>query len=188
MDYNALTAGISHDGIKNRTDIKVLVCGLLARAGEKLTASDMTDILCGSSAVNYFELLGAIDDLCSSGNITKDGGDILILTENGRSASEQLWYELPVTVREKTEAALKKVCVRRRSERENEFRVTELENGCEAECIINNGGERLMSVTLTLPDKSYVKKVRERFHGDPERLYRLVLFQLTGDASFAPED
>ena len=186
-ELNALSIGVSPDGLKNRTSIKVLVCGMLSRVDGSLDRKGLIDVIYGRSLANYMELCSAIEELRQSGNIAEREDGSLFATDEGRAASDELWAELPLTVREKAIAAAEKYCSRLRSERDNTFSVEELEHGCRVRCSINDGGEELMGISFYLPNKSYVKAVRERFYSEPEYIYQMILAQLTGDSSIAPE-
>ena len=189
MERNALTAGVAHDGVKNRTEIKVLICGLLSRASEKIDRSDIVEIICRAAMANYFELVSSVDELITTGNIIAGEDGALSVDAAGVDAADELWSHLPVTVREKTLASMKEYCDLRRSKKQNGFRIEQLsDGGCRVYCSINNRDDELMGISFYLPDKSYAKDVRERFYRDPERIYRIVLAQLTGDMTLMPED
>lgn len=189
MERNALSAGVAHDGVKNRTEIKILVCGLLSRTKEKLDRSDVVEIVCRVAMANYFELVSSVDELIGTGNLKAGEDGTLSVDAAGAQAADELWSQLPVTVREKTLASMEEYCALRRSKKENGFRIEELGGGgCRVYCSIKDSGDELMGISFYLPDKSYAKDVRERFYRNPERIYRIVLAQLTGDRTLMPSD
>lgn len=187
MENNALTAGVSPDGLKNRRDIKILVCFLLNTAAEPLAREDLTKIMCDKCLANYFEICDAIDRLIKNGNVLIDNETgFLSLSADGKTVAENLYDDLPLTVREKATATAMKLIARRRSERENRVEITKCDGGCKVECTLMSGDLALMSVSLYVPDKRYASKVREQFLDNPESIYRTVLSQMTGERDLAP--
>ncbi|MBE6754702.1 MAG: DUF4364 family protein [Ruminococcaceae bacterium] len=189
MENNALTAGVSPDGLKNRTGIRILICWLLCNSSELLTADDVTDLICGNRLANYFEVCDAIAQLVEGGNIDKDPAGLLLPNDDTRLAAS-LIGDLPLTVREKSAAALESFIRRRISMRENRVVIEPLEIGCRVSCTIMNGSEELMSVSMYVPSKQYAERIRDRFFDDTEQMYRQIFAQLTGDNSLSntPQD
>ncbi len=187
MENNALTIGVSPDGLKNKMEIKVLICALLSFANEPLTQEELIGIITERSLANYLELCSAFDSLTDSGSIVKDNDSgNLTVTDTGKVAADEMWGSLPRTVREKSKQSLQKHLRNRRNRRDNTVTVTNLPDGCRISCSVRNGQESLMDVSLYLPDTRYAEKAKERFFDDPEYIYRLVLSHLTGDRSVAP--
>lgn len=186
MDNDTLTAGVAPDGIKNRTDIRILICYMLDQFDEPLTKTDLIELIFTNKYANSIETLSAIEHLIDNDHLMYNKAtDALLLAPLGKRVSDDLSSRLPLTIREKSYAAIEKLLYRRRSERENGFLVEERPDGYNVTCII--GGKTpetgAMSVSLPLPNKRRVNEARERFFDDPEGLYRLVYAYMTGDQS-----
>ena len=74
-----------------------------------------------------------------------------------------------------------------RSRRENRVEIQETERGWQVDCHISGGDMELLSFTLYVPDRAQAEFVRDRFHRNPEGIYRLLLAALTGDRALARE-
>ncbi|MBR2503181.1 MAG: DUF4364 family protein, partial [Oscillospiraceae bacterium] len=101
MNENAaFSAGVRFGGLTDRTEIKILICYLLASAGQSLTAQQIIDTLVGQQLVNYFELHDALSHL-SAQNIITDSDGVYSITEEGIDISRQLEKALPFSVKER---------------------------------------------------------------------------------------
>lgn len=182
MDNHTFTAGVSPDGIKNGTDIKILICYILSKADEPMDRGDVLGIIYEHRLANYLEAGDAMAKLIQNDHISDDENGVLSLTALGKRVAEDLYRRLPNTVRAKSDRATVKLCSRRRNERENTVAIDECANGYRVCCTIPCGseGDTLMSVSLYCPTLSRANQMRERFFDDPAALYRAVLSCLSG--------
>jgi len=186
MDNDTLTVGVSPDGIKNRTDIRILICYMLDQFQEPLTKSDIIELIFVNRYANYIEALSAIEHLIGNDHLMHNPAtDALLLAPLGKRVSDDLSSRLPNSIKRKSRDAIEKMLKRRRSERENGYIVEPCEGGFNVTCVIGSQEPEkgLMSVSLLLPTPERVNEARERFFDDPESLYRLVYAQVTGDDS-----
>lgn len=180
MDDRALTAGISHDGLRSRREIKILICYIVNSFDEPLSRQDLVKIIQREDLANYFETCDAIESLVNKENLSEDPETgTLTVTDTGREIARSLYRSLPLTVREKAMAVGLQIVSRKKHERENSVEVIPNGNGYLVKCTVLDGETVMMSTSLYVPGKEYVDLVRERFLNDPESLYRLVLIQLT---------
>ena len=158
-NIDAFTGGVRPDGLKNKSDIKVLVCFLLRHCTQQLSRKEMTDIFLDKGLANYFEVSDAISSLVRHENIMENTGDgTLMITESGRVIADTLYDALPLTIREKSLDAMSKLINRRHVSKQNKTRTY-----------------------------NYATVVRDRFLDDPETLYRVVMAQLTDTPQIAPK-
>ena len=191
MDNDTLTVGVSPDGIKNRTDIRILICYMLDQFEEPLTKSDIIELIFVNKYANYIEALSAIEHLIDNDHLMHNPAtDALLLAPLGKRVSDDLSSRLPNSIRRKSRDAIEKKLKRRRSERENGFIAEPCEGGFSVKCVIGSKEPEsgLMTVSLLLPSQARVDEARERFYSDPEALYRLVYAQVTGDDSLLRRD
>ncbi len=192
MDNDTLTVGVSPDGIKNRTDIRVLICYMLDQYDEPLTKSDIIELIFTNHYANYLETLSSIEHLIGNDHLMyNDKTDALLLTPLGKRVSEELSSRLPNTIRTKSRAAIGKMLQRRRNERENGFIVEEQESGdFRVTCVIGSKipEEGSLSLSLYLPNNKRVSEARERFFDDPEALYRLIYAYISGEECLLKRD
>lgn len=191
MDKDTMTVGVSPDGIKNRTDIRVLICYMLDQFPEPLTKSDVIGLIYTNQFANYIETLSAIEHLISNEHLMHNSQtDALLLAPLGKRVVDDLSDRLPNTIRAKSRKAIDRLLSRRRSERENGFIVKTQDGGYRVTCVIGskNPDEGIMSVSCFMPTSERVNEARERFFDDPEGLYRLLFAKLTGDDSLLDRD
>lgn len=191
MDNDTLTVGVSPDGIKNRTDIRVLICYMLDQFDEPLTKSDLIELIFTNQYANYLETLSAIEHLIGNDHLMyNEKTDALILAPLGKRVSDDLSSRLPNSIRQKSRAAIDKLLSRRRNERENGFITEEQDGGFRVTCVIGSKAPETgaMSVSLFLPNEARVKDARERFFDDPEGLYRLIYAYMSGDDTLLKRD
>ncbi len=180
MDDRALTAGISHDGLRSRREIKILICYIVNSFNEPLSRSDLVKIIQRESLANYFETCDALESLVNKENLNEDpDSGTLTVTETGREIAQSLYKSLPFTVREKALAVGLQIISRRKHERQNSVELIKNGNGFLVKCSVLDGDTIMMSTALYVPTEQYANIVKERFLDDPETLYRLVLSQLT---------
>lgn len=188
MQRDAFTAGVQPDGLKNKSDIKVLVCFVLSHCSQPLSRKDLTDIFLDRGLANYFEANDAISSLIKNNHISESLEDgSLKVTDAGKFISDTLYDGLPVTVREKSLDATSKLVSRRNSSRLNKTRIDACDKGYNVTCIINDGSMDIMSTTVYVPTYNYALVVRDRFLDDPETIYRVVMAQLTDTPEIAPK-
>lgn len=187
MQQDAFTAGVQPDGLKNKSDIKVLVCFVISNCSQPLSRKDLTDIFLERGLANYFEANDAISSLIKHENLIEHPEDnSLSITESGKFIVDTLYDGLPVTVREKSLDAMSKLLNRRHISQLNKTHIEACDKGYNVTCTINDGTMETMRITLYVPTYNYATLVRDRFIGDPETLYRAVMAQLTNTPEIAP--
>ncbi len=187
MDKDTMTVGVSPDGIKNRTDIRVLICYMLDQFSDPLTKGDVIELIYTNQFANYIETLSSIEHLISNEHLMHNPQtDALLLSPLGKRVADDLSERLPVTIRRKSREAADRLLSRRRNELQNGFEATAQDGGFRVTCTIGSKKpeEGMMSITLFLPTEERVNEARENFFNDPEGLYRLVYAKISGDESF----
>lgn len=189
MDFDAFTAGVAPGGLRNRGEIRILICYLLASVDAPLSKDDIVGILQENSLANYFEVTDALSDLEENGNITADKDKVGVYTaaESAHLIARQLDTALPVSVRERTISAALNLLARVKREQENRVAIEQSENGCMVHCHISGGDMDLMSFSLYVPDMPQAKMVKKNFQEDPERVYRCMLALVTGNRDLAAD-
>ena len=187
-NIDAFTGGVRPDGLKNKSDIKVLVCFLLSHCTQPLSRKEMSDIFLEKGLANYFEVSDAISSLVRHENIVeiKENG-ALGITESGKFIADMLYDALPLTIREKSLDAMSKLINRRHVSRQNKTRIEACDKGYHVTCTVCDGEMDTMSVKVYVPTYNYATVVRDRFLDDPETLYRVVMAQLTDTPQIAPK-
>ena len=79
MDNKAITAGVRTGGLTDRTEIKILLCYLLASLKQPITQNQLIECVCGQELVNYFEMQSALQHLLDNRLIKEDEQGFSIL-------------------------------------------------------------------------------------------------------------
>lgn len=185
MDFNAFSGGVEPGGLRNSSEIKLLVCYLLKSVDCSLSKSLILDVIQDNGLANYFETTNAIADLIATGNIVEtqaDGEPIYRLTDKGLLIANTLSETLPRSVRDKAIRAALLLTTRIKLERENRVEFKPLEKGYVVDCHISDGDEKdMMCVSIRVPDLLQAKMIRARFQSDPVLLYKGIIALFTGE-------
>ena len=84
----AFTAGVKMGGLTNDTEIRILLCYLIKSVGP-VTREAMEAALLQEELVNYFEFVGALNDLVAQG-LAIEGANGYTITEKVHSGSDSL--------------------------------------------------------------------------------------------------
>lgn len=185
MENDALDAGIRPGGLRNKQDIKILICYILAKSNLKLSRETLEQALIRSQLVNYFEVSDCINDLISKGNIDIED-NICVLTDYGHEIADMLELNLPPAVRDRAVGTVLELYEHERKERENVVNITECENGYKVECKILGGHmDDLLSFSLKVADKEQAGVIKRHFLDSPDIIYSATIALLTGNKDFA---
>ncbi len=181
MEKNAFKAGVRPGGLLNSTQIKVLVCYILANLEEPFPRQDMQELFHARGYANYFALSEAISELTAGGNVreTDENGDYTI-TPSGREAAQELAKTLPRSLREGALLAAKdRLNQLEQSKMGNQVEIRESDGGFTVTCTVQEGGKALMQVSLWLPQLADAEHVRTVFLKDPSRVYSGIVSYLS---------
>lgn len=190
MDYDAFTGGIEPGGLRNKSDICILICYLLNSADKPLRKEDIVSVISDNGLANYFETNNAIYDLLQSGNIAQldNDKDAFILTGRGKMIARQLDTTLPFTARDKAVSACISLLAKQKLQKENPVKVEKLENGgYNVSFSITDGNMTLMSFTVFMPDFAQVNLIKRSFYNDPQYVYTVLLAALTENREMIKE-
>lgn len=183
MEYDAFDAGIELGGLRNRDDIRLLICYLLKSVDSPMTRQMLNEAMQEDGLANYFEVGQAIEELLKTGNITADilGDDeVISVTDKGREAAEMLQTSLPKTVREKAVNSAIRLITKARVERENQIEVTKEENGgYTITFTLFDKNTQFMKLSVYVCDSLQLEQVKQNFINDPVKVYSTIITSLT---------
>lgn len=183
MEYDAFDAGIELGGLRNRDDIRLLICYLLKSVDAPMTRQMLNDAMQEDGLANFFEVGQAIEELLKTGNITADildGEEVITVTERGRDAAELLQTSLPKTVREKAVNSAIKFVTRAKVERENRIEVKkEDDGGYTITFTLFDRDTELMKLSIYVVDSLQLETVKQNFINDPVKVYSSIITSLT---------
>lgn len=168
MSNNAFTAGVKPGGLTNSTEIRILLCYLLARVGTPLLREEIESSLIGQQLVNYFELADALSDLCEKGHLSCDSCDRYTVTASGKALADTLESDLPRTVRESAVNAVIAAQTYARKKAQYDAHYAKTENGFLVHCSITDLGQTVFAFDLYMPDEPSARAAQDHFvdHGD----------------------
>lgn len=183
MEYDAFDGGIEFGGLRDRDDIRLLVCYLLKSIDVPMTRMMLNDAMQQDGLANYFEVGQAIEELLKTGNLTADivgDEEVVTVTEKGRAAAELLQTTLPKTVREKAVNAAIRLTTKAKIERENKITVKKEEGGGYTITFsIFDRDTELMKLSVYVVDDLQLEQVKNNFIEDPVKVYSTIITSLT---------
>lgn len=187
MEYNAFDGGIDPGGLRNKEQIRLLICYILEKTGYPLSADSIVEILQQCGLANYFEAADSVSNLIKNKNIIPAESDNTLYTvsDSGRIISKQLESELPASVKDKAIGAVLLLIDKQRTEKENKVKILKTENGYNVNCNISDGHMTLLSFDIYVPESSQANAVKRNFHKDPNFVYQTMIAMLTGNKDFA---
>lgn len=194
MDFDALTGGVEPGGLRNKNDIRLLICYLLSSIDAPISKQDIVQIMQENSLANYFEVMDSLTEMIEQGTIDaasdKDcnkADDCVICNDISRNIAKQLDHTLPISVRDCAVAAAFSLLAKAKREKENCVNIIETKQGYQVECHISGGEMDLMSFCIYVPDIYQARMVKERFHENPQRIYSILLASVTNDKELLAE-
>lgn len=180
--FDAFNAGVKAGGLRNRSEIRLLVCYLLSAIDAPVEKDVLVNAVIGEGLANFFELNEAIDELLHTGNVQAADGDAeaLTVTDAGRHSAELLETTLPRSVREQAVNATLRLMKLARNRRQNHVQIDALpDGGCNVTFLLEDEKTEWMRLTVYVADRLQAETVRSNFLEDPVRLYASILDALT---------
>ena len=180
--FDAFNAGVKAGGLRNRSEIRLLVCYLLSAIDAPVEKDVLVNAVIGEGLANFFELNEAIDELLHTGNVQTADGDAeaLTVTDDGRHSAELLETTLPRSVREQAVNATLRLMKLARNRRQNHVQIDALpDGGCNVTFLLEDEKTEWMRLTVYVADRLQAETVRSNFLEDPVRLYASILDALT---------
>lgn len=185
MSFDAFDEGISLGGVRSKTEVRILICYLLCAIKVPMSKEAVINALLEKGLTNYFEASSCFDDLIARGNIrpTENNSKLFEPTENGRTVSEQLEDNLPLTVKERAYECALNLLEQEKNEKENKVSIEKLPNGYNVTCSISGGDMDLMKISLYVADSDQAKTVKKNFYKNPQHFYKVMLAVMTRNKS-----
>ncbi|MBR5438173.1 MAG: DUF4364 family protein [Clostridia bacterium] len=182
MSSDTFSEGIVPGGLREKNEIKLLVCYLLKTLKRSLTRTQINEILSEYSVANYFEVNGAVSELISGGQVISeisDGDELVTLTAKAELDVAAIERTLPRTVREKSVAAALKILSRERIIKESNVDITPLEHGYHVSFSVKDMDTEMLKITVYVPDESQLETVKKNFFNNAVSIYSEVISSLT---------
>ncbi len=174
VEFDAFAGDIALGGLRNMSEIKILVCYMLSQLQEPISRSQLCDCLLETGLVNFFDLNEAIDDLLKQKMIQEEeylDKTCLTATEVGKEHAKTLEKSLTFTLRERSVNAALKILARAKAERETDTDITKTETGYIVSLAIDVLGEKFFSLALFVGNVIQAEYLRERFLANSSEVY-----------------
>ncbi|MDR3552180.1 MAG: DUF4364 family protein [Clostridia bacterium] len=185
MANDGFDAGVEPGGLRDKNEVKILICYLLKNVGRPLTFENLNEILRQDGLVNYFEFAQAVKEMLETGHIDlieQGGAQAYKVTKLGAGTAGLFERRLPLSVREKAVRSGVRLLAKIQREAENRAEIIEEESGgFSVRCRILDNGDELMGITLLVPALDQARAVQKEFQQNPEAVYKGVLALLTGN-------
>ena len=182
MSSDTFSEGIVPGGLREKNEIKLLVCYLLKTLKRSLTRTQLNEILSEYSVANYFEVNGAVSELISGGQVISeiaDGDELITLTAKAELDVAAIEKTLPRSVREKSVAAAIKVLSRERIIKESNVEILPLDHGFHVKFTVMDMDTELLKITVYVPDESQIETVKNNFFNNAVSIYSDIISSLT---------
>lgn len=178
VDFDAFTAGIENGGLRSSSSITILVCYILANIREKITAQTMIEALVKGKIVNYFEVSNAISKMLKKGHFSEDEDGYLVISEDCKFAVDIVENDLPLSIREKSIAIVRKLATREIYKKENKVEIVEGDDGYKVTLHVSDIDKDFMVLTLNVPTIAQAEMIKEKFQDNPALIYENLMNSL----------
>lgn len=186
MEYNeqneTFSEGIAPGGLREKSEIKLLLCYLLKMVDKSLSRSQINDIFQEYPVANYFEVNEALSELVKNGTVVSDiteGDEFFAITHKAKFEVSTIERSLPRSIREKTVSAALGVLTRDKIKNECEVTTEQKDGGYYVTFNVSDVGIKLMSLTLFVADASQVEIVKKNFFSNAVSVYSNIISSLT---------
>lgn len=175
--FDAFSAGVEPGGLRNTTQIKILITFIVSRLKEPIRDTALFEALQIHGLANYFEATQALDELLTNGNLTQADG-LLYTTPKGELSVAELSEELPRSVKETALADAINLQLLEKREGENTVEIEPVDNGFNVTFKITHKSSVLMSLTVYAADLEQAQLLKHNFLQDPSHVYSTVITSL----------
>lgn len=182
MDNDAFSLGVAPGGLKDRADIKLMVCYLLKKLSKSLTRTQINEILQQHGIANYFEINSAVSDLVSAGQVISeisDDDELITITRKAELSVAVIERDLPRSLREKAVNAALVVLQRDRIKKESAVNVEPYGEGYHVTFCVKDVGAELLKITVYVADERQIEIVKRNFYSGAVDIYSNLIASLT---------
>lgn len=175
LQFDALTAGIEHDGLRSKTDINIIICYMAAKSKVRLTQKAICETLVEGAIANYFEIMDALARILREKIITEDEDGFLVPSKKCMELIEYVEKDLPLTVREKSIRMSAKIAAKEIYAKENKVEIEEAKSGYDITLHLSDNNEDFMVIRLNVPSVEEAEMIKDNFLTDPAKIYNTLI-------------
>lgn len=179
MDNQAITAGVRVGGLTDRTEIKILLCYLLAELKQPITQNQLIECVCGQELVNYFEMQSALQHLLDNNFIKEDENGFSILPE-GKEIALQLESVVSSTVKRYAYSMAVNILQYEALKKQHKVIITAVDGGgYNLHCSIEDNDFTIFSMDIFMPDEKSAEYAGEQFVLKGQDMFKCMLGIMT---------
>ena len=183
MGNMAITAGVRVGGLTDRTEIKILLCYLLAELKQPITQNQLIECVCGQELVNYFEMQSALQHLLDNNLIKEDENGFTIMPE-GRDIAKQLENVVSATVKRYAYTMAINILQYEALKKQHKIKITPVEGGgFNLHCSIEDDNFTIFSMNISMPDEESANFAGQQFILNGQDMFKCVLGVMTDTPS-----
>lgn len=161
--------------IQDDLDLKLLVLYLMDRAAGPLTFLQLFELALCDAGVDYFSLSQAVEQMVSTGQLTKEG-ERYAITDKGRRNSQICQGGLPPSVRRHCDDNLIRVNEVLRRESQVRAQIMDREDDTATLCLtLEDGTSPLFQLSLLSPSRKQAEQWAAVFREAPSALYLNII-------------
>ncbi len=188
MIKDIFSAEVKLSGLKDKDEIKILICYLLCCIEDGLSKDEILETIHSNNLANYFDINDCLSDLISKNNITYCEKEKKFKANNEtKMISERLESFIPFSVKDQAICAAIKLLEKIKRKKENHVEIQKNSNGFHVVCHVSGGNMELAQIKLYVPDMLQAKKVKDNFQKNPDIFYKCMLSLLADDHSSTDE-
>ena len=179
MENNAITAGVRVGGLTDRTEIKILLCYLLAELKQPITQNQLIECVCGQELVNYFEMQSALQHLLDNNFIKEDENGFSIMPE-GKDIARQLESVVSSTVKRYAYTMAVNILQYEALKKQHKVTVSPVDGGgYNLHCSIEDDDFTIFSIDILMPDEKSAEYAGQQFILKGQDMFKCMLGIMT---------
>ena len=179
MENNAITAGVRVGGLTDRTEIKILLCYLLAELKQPITQNQLIECVCGQELVNYFEMQSALQHLLDNNFIKEDENGFSIMPE-GKDIARQLESVVSATVKRYAYTMALNILQYEALKKQHKVTISPVDGGgYNLHCSIEDDNFTIFSIDILMPDEKSAEYAGQQFILKGQDMFKCMLGIMT---------
>ena len=179
MENNAITAGVRVGGLTDRTEIKILLCYLLAELKQPITQNQLIECVCGQELVNYFEMQSALQHLLDNNFIKEDENGFSIMPE-GKDIARQLESVVSTTVKRYAYTMALNILQYEALKKQHKVTISPVDGGgYNLHCSIEDDNFTIFSIDILMPDEKSAEYAGQQFILKGQDMFKCMLGIMT---------
>jgi hypothetical protein len=170
--------GVEHGGLRDVSQVKILVCYLLQSVGGTLPRHLLDQALQSDGLCSFWNISAALSALKDAGMVEELAEETQVsytITPRGKECAAELETAVPLAVRERAVLRAASLLKKAKALKENRITIDKNEDGYTVSCTIPDRNRELMTVRLGVSDSLQANLIKEQFLEDPAGIYRKVL-------------